>query len=75
MPTMTKAKTSAPSPTRLTSGGKPAAKQNAGQASKYRVEAEKNLDRVLTASPSSSATLIVDDADDLFGKRSPTKPR
>ncbi|NTV70347.1 MAG: hypothetical protein HGA71_09395 [Azonexaceae bacterium] len=65
---MTKAKTRAPV-------GKIAATQNTVKPSKYRVEAEKNLDRVLPASPSNNTILIVDDADDLFGKRSPTKPQ
>lgn len=75
MPMMTKTKTRTPSPARLPSGGKIAATQNTGPASKYLGETEKNLDMLSADSPSSNTILIVDDADDLFGKRSPTKPR
>lgn len=39
--------------------------------SKYRTETEKPLNRVVDAQPASDATLLVDDADALFGKRSP----
>lgn len=72
---MRKAKTRAPSPTRLSSSGKLAATRITGQTSKYLAETEKNLDKVLAAATSSNTTLIVDDADELFGQRSPTKPR
>ena len=70
MPTMKKAKTRA-----LSLAEKIMAAQIAGQPSKYRVETEKNLDKVLAAATSSNTTLIADDADDLFGKRSPAKPQ
>lgn len=70
MPIMRKAKTRAPSP-----AGKLAATRITGQTSKYQAETEKNLDKVLAAATSSNTTLIVDDADDLFGKRTPNKPR
>ena len=75
MSIMRKAKTRAPSPARLSSSGKLAATQITGQTSKYLAETEKDLNKVLAAATSSSTTLIVDDADTLFGKRSPTKPR
>ena len=51
------------------------AAQIAGQPSKYRVETEKSLDKVLAAATSSNTILIVDDAEDLFGKRSTAKPQ
>ena len=70
MPTMKKAKTRA-----LSLAGKIMAAQNSAQPSKYRMETEKNLDKVLAAGTSGNTILIVDDADDLFGKRSPTKPQ
>lgn len=75
MPIMRKAKTRAPSPARLSSSGKLAATRITGQTSKYLSETEKNLNKVLPAATSSNTTLIVDDADDLFGKRTPNKPR
>jgi hypothetical protein len=43
---------------------------NAAPPSKYLGETEKNLNQVLPAATSNDTTLIVDDADDLFGRRS-----
>ena len=41
--------------------------------SKYIGETEKNLDRIFTAAQSANAILFFDEADALFGKRSPVK--
>ena len=62
-------------PRALSLAGKILAAQLAGQPSKYRVETEKSLDKVLAAATSSNTILIVDDAEDLFGKRSTAKPQ
>jgi hypothetical protein len=70
----TKPKNSAASAARRSPGVKIATIQNSGPASKYLAETEKNLDRVLPTSSSGNTTLIVDDADDLFAKRSTDKP-
>jgi hypothetical protein len=69
----TKPKNSAASAARRSPGVK-IATQNSGPASKYLTETEKNLDRVLPTSSSGTTTLIVDDANDLFAKRSIDKP-
>lgn len=55
------------------SGMKIAAAPDAGPTSKYQAEAEQNLDRQVSTTPRSETILIVDDADDLFARRSTDK--
>ena len=72
---MKKAKTRAAKSPLLFSDKKISAALSTVQTSKYHAETEKNLDKLLAAATSSNTTLILDDADALFGQRSPTKPQ
>ncbi|PKO39065.1 MAG: hypothetical protein CVU31_17850 [Betaproteobacteria bacterium HGW-Betaproteobacteria-4] len=66
----TKPKTRAAKTVRLAAATPIVGAPNTATPSKYIGETEKNLNQVLPPATSNDISLIVDDADDLFGRRS-----
>lgn len=66
----TRPKSRTAKPVRLSAVTKIIGVQNAATPSKYIGETEKNLEQVLATAATNDTTLIVDDADDLFKRRS-----